>query len=148
MKAALLLLWCAAGAEAFSTASLSLLLRAPGRDLGRSAAPCSLKMQEAPKAKGVPLLLNRRTAAWVLAASTVGAFRAHAEEPAAATAAASAAAPEAASEVCQKVLGCEIKGPLAPPKRVFKDIFEEVSAGIDLEQHGRGLLLLLYYSQA
>jgi len=128
MKAALLLLWCAAGAEAFSTASLSLLLSAPGRDLGRSAAPCSLTMQEGPKAAGIKgVLLSRRTAAWVLAASTVGAFRAHAEEPAAAPAAGSAASPEAGSEVCQKVLGCEIKGPLAPPKRVFKDIFEEVS---------------------
>jgi len=142
MKAALLLLWCAAGAEAFSTASLSLLLNAPGsrtsrRDLGRSAAPCSLKMKKAPEAsgiKGVPLLLNRRTAAWILAGSTMGAFRAYAEEPAASP----AATPEAGSGICDKMMGCKIEGPLTPPKRVFKDIFEEVRAGINLQQHVRG----------
>ncbi|KAJ1467918.1 hypothetical protein T484DRAFT_1985429 [Baffinella frigidus] len=129
MRAPLLVLVCfTVGAESFSTPAMSLMgapvSRTSRRDLGRSAAPCSLKMQEeASKASGT--LLSRRTAAWVLAASTVGAFRAYAEEPAASPAASPAAAPEAGSGVCNKMLGCEIKGPLAPPKRVFKDIFEE-----------------------
>lgn len=141
MRAPLLVLVCfTVGAESFSTPAMSLMgapvSRTSRRDLGRSAAPCSLKMQEeASKASGT--LLSRRTAAWVLAASTVGAFRAYAEEPAASPAASPAAAPEAGSGVCNKMLGCEIKGPLAPPKRVFKDIFEEVRPGIDLEQNGR-----------
>ena len=115
----------ATGVDAFSGISLPLKgHRYPTYCYKDSSAIplAALKMQATPKDFASDShALSRRIAIGIFGACTLQALPVGAED---------AEIPsKAGPAVCDKVLGCEIKGQLTPPKRVYRDIFEEVDTG-------------------